>query len=384
MAEIEGDEMKVKGASNRKKIKEEILSTEKTYVNGLNVLVDVYLKMLEGSMKGKEDKYAATEDNVRSLKINIQTLSQLHQSFYDELIGGGEDNFCVILQKYMKLMSTCYVPYMAGYEDALDVLSALKKKSKKFSKLFDSIEYELKGKGENKLLLDYLITPVQRLPRYVLLLAELVKNSSKNHPQYEMMVETLGGVKNVAMEVNEAKRKRESQRKLVELSHKLKGQPSSFILVIPSRTLIRHSPLTTTMESYSGSKQTMKKNSRILLLMSDIILILKSDHTYKAHINIASAKTETLPEDNTVFAIQSNKMYVMFKCEGEAKRDAWIADMNARIDAVKKNRTAKRVINARSSTLRRGRASISTTTTSAKIQESLKGLEIAERRDSFM
>lgn len=375
---VEGDEMKEKGANNRKKLREEIVSTERSYVNGLNVLVDIYLNKIKDEIEGKEDKFGATPEDLRTLRINIETLSKLHQDFYDKLTEAGEVNnsFCEVLTDYMKLMSSCYVPYMTGYGDALDLMTDLKKKNKKFRKFCEEVDFELKGKGENKMLLDYLITPVQRIPRYVLLLAELLKNSSKNHPQYEMMSTTLGGIKKVATEVNEAKRKREALNELIEIAKNVKGVPSSLTLVAPHRTLIRSCALKTKMESFTGAKQSMKQTNRWLFLFSDIIMIAKSDGvTYKSHINVAASKIETEEGNDTRFSIQSNKMYVMFECATKRDRDGWVKDLESNIALLRKNRTQKRQINSRS--LRRGKAPVRSSVTNA-IQDSLKELNIAE------
>ncbi|PCH33605.1 hypothetical protein WOLCODRAFT_22111 [Wolfiporia cocos MD-104 SS10] len=89
----------------------------------------------------------------------------------------------------------------------------------------------------------YLLLPVQRIPRYRMLLEELVKSSP---PMYDYMDDplerALAEISSLANNMNEGKRESESRRKLVQWQSRIRGRfPSP--LVQPHRRLIMDGPL---------------------------------------------------------------------------------------------------------------------------------------------
>ncbi|CDO75268.1 hypothetical protein BN946_scf184967.g21 [Trametes cinnabarina] len=89
----------------------------------------------------------------------------------------------------------------------------------------------------------YLLLPVQRIPRYRLLLEELVRSSP---PMYEYMDDpidrALTEIASLATNMNEGKRDAESRRRLVQWQARIRGKfPSP--LVQPHRRLIMDGPL---------------------------------------------------------------------------------------------------------------------------------------------
>lgn len=329
------DAMKEKGADARRKIREEILSTEESYVSGLTILRHTYCKAVE-EMKGKESNFNASSTDISALLINIETLENLHSNFLQEMKDKDPSEFPRVIADYCKLMCTCYMPYMAGYESALEIIDKLMKKSKKFKALMTKVDEDIGKESPGKRYLDYLITPVQRLPRYVLLLGGLIENSSEGHPQYTLMTDTYDKIKNVATVINEGKREREQKNKLLQVSSLMHGAPNDFELVAPHRIMINNGSLTVYNESFHGKTQSLKKVTRNLFLFSDILMILKSDHTYKYHISIAAATVEAIPEKAEDFSIQSNKMYALFQCETSDERDKWVSVLKDTIAKAKK------------------------------------------------
>lgn len=60
--------------------------------------------------------------------------------------------------------------------------------------------------GTKESLSDLLITPVQRIPRYVLLLQLILKNTANDHPDAKYLKDALREIKKVATIINERKR----------------------------------------------------------------------------------------------------------------------------------------------------------------------------------
>jgi len=89
----------------------------------------------------------------------------------------------------------------------------------------------------------YLLLPVQRIPRYRLLLEELLRSTPPSYEYVDDPLERgLSEISCLANNMNEGKRESESRRKLVRWQSRIKGKfPSP--LVQPHRRLIMDGPL---------------------------------------------------------------------------------------------------------------------------------------------
>mmetsp|Transcript_5100 Transcript_5100/g.6213 ORF Transcript_5100/g.6213 Transcript_5100/m.6213 type:complete len:239 (-) Transcript_5100:73-789(-) len=105
---------------------------------------------------------------------------------------------------------------MNNFDMATLMVKFNKKKFKPFKKLIKAFE---KAQSETSSLeLDsFLILPVQRMPRYLLLLKELHKYTPENHPDYAGLTSALDYISNVLSTINEKKRHAEA----TNTSHKI-------------------------------------------------------------------------------------------------------------------------------------------------------------------
>lgn len=69
----------------------------------------------------------------------------------------------------------------------------------------------------------YLLTPVQRICKYPLQLAELLKYTKADHPDYQKIQEALEAMRGVAVLINERKRRMESLEKLAAWQLRVEG-----------------------------------------------------------------------------------------------------------------------------------------------------------------
>jgi hypothetical protein len=79
-------------------------------------------------------------------------------------------------------------------------------------------------KHERDVLESLLIMPVQRIPRYQLLLKELLKNTWPDHPDYVFLGQALDKIQETAAYVNDRAKEAESQSKMVTLQHQIVGK----------------------------------------------------------------------------------------------------------------------------------------------------------------
>jgi hypothetical protein len=75
-----------------------------------------------------------------------------------------------------------YTQYCYNYPNALATMTKLTEENSKFKSFIKKAESIMQ-----KRFMDVLITPVQRVPRYVLLLDTLIKHTSDDHPDYAQL-----------------------------------------------------------------------------------------------------------------------------------------------------------------------------------------------------
>ncbi len=77
-----------------------------------------------------------------------------------------------------------------------------------------------KSSGSQLTLEDLIIMPVQRIPRYKLLLEDFLKNTDKAHVDYANLQAALSKVNEVAAFINESVRKSDNAKKMMGMSSK--------------------------------------------------------------------------------------------------------------------------------------------------------------------
>ncbi|KAJ3434142.1 faciogenital dysplasia protein [Anaeramoeba flamelloides] len=158
-----------------------------------------------------------------------------------------------------KVIVRLYGDYCEGYEEGLKLLANLRAKKEKFSNWL--LEVKSLPEAGNLDITSYLIMPIQRLPRYTLLLSEALKHTDPLHPDYAPTKEAMGFIEKIAQKINEHLNVLESQRELYELQSNVLG----WNVVKPNRKLLLELPVNK-VNPY-GSIQ-----KRYLFLFSDVII----------------------------------------------------------------------------------------------------------------
>jgi hypothetical protein len=83
----------------------------------------------------------------------------------------------------------------------------------------------------------FLVTPVQRIPRYKLLLEDMLKNTEKDHEDYEDLKNSLKLVSEVALFVNETIRDHEMMLQMLSIQRSLVGMKQD--ILIPGRKFMK-------------------------------------------------------------------------------------------------------------------------------------------------
>lgn len=240
-------------ARKRKKVISEIFSTEKTYQDHLHAITSQFLAPLQVASILPPNVLNTIFSNVEAIQaVNRELLSHM------ETLGLG-DAF-LALAPFIKLYST----YANNFAKAQATLQEWEKKSEEFVNFKKAQEMHEECKGLN--LGALLITPVQRVPRYKLLLESLLNKTPKDHPDFEKLQEATTEINKVAHHINENIRQRENFQKMLSIQNSLTGEGAPKILA-PGRLFIKEGPLLKVCNR--GSQE------RMFFLFSDILLYAK-------------------------------------------------------------------------------------------------------------
>lgn len=183
----------------------EIILSEQIYDAHLQVLIQHFIDPLVSDGYVYEDSFA-----------NLTSIAQFHRVFARELqCPGAVPRAFTRFAQFLKI----YTPYINGYEQIMAILGKLSRESSAYNAFLASrptgrVVCLEDGKPISLLsFMSYLIMPVQRIPRYVLLLTELKRRTASSHPDYNSTCSALALVQKIATHVNEQKRRTEDLHK---------------------------------------------------------------------------------------------------------------------------------------------------------------------------
>eukprot|EP01101_Sappina_pedata_P010276 TRINITY_DN6432_c0_g1_i1.p1 TRINITY_DN6432_c0_g1~~TRINITY_DN6432_c0_g1_i1.p1 ORF type:complete len:628 (+),score=173.94 TRINITY_DN6432_c0_g1_i1:1859-3742(+) len=250
----------------RDMIVKEILSSEQIYVDNINILNQIFLGPLVKS--GLIEKEDALKPVINSIPVIIGVNTRLLKDLENRLKIWSST--CILSDIFL-LMSEflkTYTQYVNNYSSAINTFVSLSEK-----KTF--IEWE-KGLDTSKckglMLKDYLILPVQRLPRYRMLLEDLVKNTWKTHNDYEKLCNALSKVLQVAGFVNSSKGVSETTSRVLTIAESVANLPEDF--VAPWRRFVKEGSV-----SIDGKQMQ-------LFLFNDLLVVAKQKKNSKLRFTL--------------------------------------------------------------------------------------------------
>ncbi|PAA59921.1 hypothetical protein BOX15_Mlig014922g2, partial [Macrostomum lignano] len=175
--------------NQRRKVCEEIVETERKYCSCLWTLID----LIGGSLRAAA--FISTRDLCLIFPNTLPRLYDIHAAFLGSL---EESDDCSVqrqpplpqcslaqavqqfLQRHERRLLQLYRSYVAQFGAAMRCVRRLRRRSRKFRDLLLSLQRHPDCEGLE--LTAFLLTPVQRLPRYLLLLRQLADRTDPRHP----------------------------------------------------------------------------------------------------------------------------------------------------------------------------------------------------------
>lgn len=205
----------------RVKIIDEILKTETDYVDSLNILRDMYYLPLKYAPRfgvvifkpGDFEKIFYGFDTIHLL--NKELLSELKSKKSQGTLYNECGKVFNVFSHSMKL----YIDYVNKYDNTIKLISEYEEKNETFRKMLqasmEDVDCQYRG------LKDFLIMPIQRIPRYVLLLQQLKSKTDENHEDYEDISKALSTIESIAGYINNQKKDYEDKEKVTIIQQRL-------------------------------------------------------------------------------------------------------------------------------------------------------------------
>eukprot|EP01103_Thecamoeba_quadrilineata_P007259 TRINITY_DN1707_c0_g2_i2.p1 TRINITY_DN1707_c0_g2~~TRINITY_DN1707_c0_g2_i2.p1 ORF type:complete len:565 (+),score=92.42 TRINITY_DN1707_c0_g2_i2:40-1734(+) len=320
----------------RKNVSQEILATERTYLKTLTQIIQIFLKELPSKvLSSKDHKKIFSPYLVTILKGNTRFLKELESrlSKWTPYVAIADTFYN--LTEHLKV----YNDYVIGFYDSITTFCSCLEHNALFNAFIKKTYETLRGDGifigELPALL---ITPIQRIPRYRLLLEELNKYTPDDHPDKSNGLKALKSISEVATSMNERQREAENTNKIYHIQQSLVGKLD--ITLSPSCKFLQEGPILQLLESKSKLKE------RNIFLFNEAFLLTKPHkdgrHTVIAQLPLhniycldvhSTSSCHPLIEDlkENVIEIQTKGMVYILVANTKKEKSSWSQSLNSTI-----------------------------------------------------
>lgn len=244
----------------------EIVKSEETYIADLNILIEnCYLPLKQQLKTGADDTLPVLQKSeFESLFANLVDIRNFNADFHTAMTK--EFSTLSLYSEFSQVMISfssgfkVYYPYTANYDHADKTLQTLREKNKKFGEYLQQLEYTPSLKNMD--LSSLVIKPVQRLCKYPLLLADLLRSTPASHPDYAGIQHALDLFKVLNSENNLHMERYAQNMKMMELQE-LYSVKLKTIIYVPDRVVLSEEFLKTQLNEVVR-----------VIIMTDMVLII--------------------------------------------------------------------------------------------------------------
>lgn len=223
-----------------------------------------------------------------------------------------------------------YSTYINNFDNSALTIGKLRKSNKKFSKFCDKQVENPESRGQT--LESLLIMPVQRIPRYILLLRELIKNSVASDPDLPLLENAFNTLSEIADLINTNKKDAESSEKVFAIQENLIGM--SHPLVSPSRRFVKEGVLNYLADFKDMAKFDKSKKKQTVYLFNDLLVTAKGDKNLYItnEFPLSDVRVDTTTSGNYSIMVISYANKVCAYTDGEG------GNMKEWVDAINKEK----------------------------------------------
>ncbi|XP_046770503.1 rho guanine nucleotide exchange factor 10 isoform X5 [Gallus gallus] len=245
-----------------------VVDSEKNYVDALKRILEQYEKPLS-EMEPK----LLSERKLKMVFYRIKEILQCHSMFqialasrvseWDsvEMIG---DVFVASFSKSMVL--DAYSEYVNNFSTAVGIL---KKTCATKPAFLDFLKCQ-ESSPDRITLYGLMMKPIQRFPQFILLLQDMLKNTSKGHPDRLPLQMALTELETLAEKLNERKRDADQRCEIKQIAKAMNERYLNKLLSSGNRYLIRTDDMVETV--YNDKGEIIKTKERRLFMLNDVLM----------------------------------------------------------------------------------------------------------------
>ncbi|XP_034027729.1 FYVE, RhoGEF and PH domain-containing protein 1 [Thalassophryne amazonica] len=326
-------------------IANELLHTEIGYVSKLHLLDQVFCARL---LEEARSRSSFPCDVVQGIFSNICSIYCFHQQFLlpalQKRMEEWESNPRIgdILQKLAPFLKM-YGEYVKNFDHAMELVTTWMERSAPFKSIIQEIQRE--ERCGNLTLQHHMLEPVQRIPRYELLLKDYLHRLPDDAPDYRDAQKSLELIATAAEHSNAAIRKMERMRKLLKVYELLGGEED---IVNPTNELIKEGNILK-LSNKNGTTQ-----DRYLILFNDRLLycvpklrLIGQKFGVRARIDVDGME---LKETSSVavprtFLVSGKQRSLELQARTEEEKKDWIQAIQATIQRHEQTMESFRYLN---------------------------------------
>jgi hypothetical protein len=318
----------------REDVIKEIKDSEERYVEGLCHLEHFYINPLKLIVtKSRSDpKGMITMKEFNNLFQSIFVIKAVNSKLLDSLkclaagkSNKGEDTVGKIFLKIGPMLKT-YADYVNNYEKMSRDLKELRRTKPIFDTFMTDIEKKAMKDGKVGFI-SYMVSPVQRIPRYTLLLRELLKYTDKTDEEYQNLEKALELTHAVSVHVNNRLHEVEQRKKLIDLHRSVPTIAINIKNFVQNPRRIIFDGAVFMRKKVLLAEKPREYN---LYLMNDLILLVRKNR-YKYHALLNESPRLWLFADEAnqyVFTIVTANRVLHLQVESEELRNEWVNKIN--------------------------------------------------------
>ncbi|XP_005066376.1 FYVE, RhoGEF and PH domain-containing protein 3 [Mesocricetus auratus] len=309
-------------------IAQELLHTEEAYVRRLHLLDQGFCtKLTEAGIP---------PEVTTGIFSNISSIYRFHGQFLlPELQKRITEEWDTnprlgdILQKLAPFLKM-YGEYVKNFDRAMGLVSSWTHRSPQFKDVIHSIQKQ--EECGNLTLQHHMLEPVQRVPRYELLLKDYLKRLPRDAPDRKDAERSLELISTAADHSNAAIRKMEKMHKLLEVYEQLGGEED---IVNPANELIKEGNIQK-LSAKNGTTQ-----DRHLFLFNNVILycvpklrLMGQKFSVREKMDISDLQVQDVVKPNAAhtFIITGRKRSLELQTRTEEEKKEWVQVIQATVE----------------------------------------------------
>ncbi|KAG7226007.1 hypothetical protein INR49_018615, partial [Caranx melampygus] len=246
----------------RKHVMMTLLDTEQSYVESLRTLIQGYMRPLKQPDGGSIVDPLLVDE----MFYQIPEILEHHEDFLEQVancVGQWHDRQTVghlLIQSFSKeTLANMYSAYIDNFLNAKDAVRIAKEAKPAFHKF---LEQNMRENKEKQALGDLMIKPVQRIPRYELLVKDLLKHTPEDHPDHALLLDAQRDIKRLAEKINKGRRSAEEAEREARVIQEIEAHIEGVEHILnPQRKFLRQ-------EMVMEAKTVGGKKDRSLFLFS--------------------------------------------------------------------------------------------------------------------